>query len=105
MGYLLVRWNRNRSISREVKDYYSNIEEVKAPLFPMSVRDSIRCTESVAYEMSLFEYASNSPVADDYMRVAEYMIGRKARPKSWTPARWGQIANAAYKKFMTERSR
>ena len=44
------------------------------------------------------------PVADDYMRVAEYMIGRKARPKSWTPARWGQIANAAYKKFMAERS-
>jgi cellulose biosynthesis protein BcsQ len=104
MGYLLVRWNRNRTISREVKDYYSNIEEVKAPLFPMSVRDSIRCTESVAYAMSLFEYASNSPVADDYMRVAEYMIGRKARPKSWTPARWGQIANAAYKKFMAERS-
>ena len=54
--------------------------------------------------MSLFEYASNSPVADDYMRVAEYMIGRKARPKSWTPARWGQIANAAYTRFIKERS-
>ena len=104
MGYLLVRWNKNRRISREVKEYYSNIEEVKAPLFPVSVRESVRCTESVAYEMSLFEYASNSPVADDYMRVAEYMIGRKARPKSWTPSRWGQIANAAYQNFIRERS-
>ena len=27
-GYLLVRWNPRRTISREVKDYYSNIEEV-----------------------------------------------------------------------------
>jgi chromosome partitioning protein len=104
MGYLLVRWNRNRSISREVKEYYSDIDQVKAPLFPVSVRESVRCTESVAYEMSLFEYASNSPVADDYMRVAEFMIGRKARPKSWTPAKWGQIANAAYERFIRERS-
>ena len=63
----------------------------------------IRQWEKDDYQ-DLFEYASNSPVADDYMRVAEYMIGRKARPKSWTPARWGQIANAAYKKFMAERS-
>ena len=54
--------------------------------------------------MSLFEYARNSLVADDYMRVAEYMIGRKARPKSWTPASWGQIVNAAYQKFIRERS-
>ena len=105
MGYLLVRWNKNRSISREVKEYYSNEEEVKAPLFPVSVRESVRCTESVAYEMSLFEYASNSPVADDYMRVAEYMIGRKARPKTWTPVRWGQIANSAYNRFIKERSK
>ena len=104
MGYLLVRWNKNRSISREVKEYYSNKEVVQAPLFPVSVRESVRCTESVAYEMSLFEYASNSPVADDYMRVAEYMIGRKARPKNWTPARWGQIANAAYQQFIRERN-
>ena len=72
MGYLLVRWNRNRNISREVKEYYSDIEAVKAPLFPVSIRESVRCTESVASEMSLFEYASTSPVADDYMRVAEY---------------------------------
>ena len=104
MGYLLVRWNKNRSISREVKEFYSNEDEVKAPLFPVSVRECVRCPESVAYEMSLFEYSSSSPVADDYMRVAEYMIGRKARPKSWTPAKWGQIANAAYNRFIKERS-
>ena len=104
MGYLLVRWNQNRSISREVKEFYSNEDEVKAPLFPVTVRECVRCPESVAYEMSLFEYSSSSPVADDYMRVAEYMIGRKARPKSWTPAKWGQIANAAYNRFIKERS-
>ena len=87
-----------------MKEFYSNEDEVKAPLFPVSVRECVRCPESVAYEMSLFEYSSSSPVADDYMRVAEYMIGRKARPKSWTPAKWGQIANAAYNRFIKERS-
>ena len=104
LGYLLVRWNKNRSISREVKEFYSNEDEVKAPLFPVSVRECVRCPDSVAYEMSLFEYSSSSPVADDYMRVAAYMIGRKARPKSWTPAKWVQIANAAYNRFIKERS-
>lgn len=104
LGYLLVRWNKNRNLSREVKEFYSNEDEVKAPLFPVSVRECVRCPESAAYEMSLFEYSSSSPVADDYMRVAEYLIGRKARPKTWTPAKWAQIANTAYNRFMKERS-
>lgn len=103
MGYLLIRWNAKKAISREVKAYYSNPQEVKAPLFPVSIRECVRCTESVAYEMSLFEYAPDSTAADDYMRVAEFMIGRKARPKTWTPARWGQISNAAFRQFQAER--
>ena len=103
LGYLLVRWNAQKAISKEVKAYYSNEEEVKAPLFPVYVRECVRCTESVAYEMSLFEYSPDCTAADDYMRVAEYMIGRKARPKTWTPVKWGQIANTAFKRFMKER--
>ena len=103
MSYLLVRWNPNRTISKEVKAYYSNIEEVKAPLFPVCIRECVRCTESVAYEMSLFEYSPDCTAADDYMRVAEFMIGRKARPKTWTPVKWGQIANAAFQHFCKER--
>lgn len=102
-GYLLVRWNPRRTISREVKDYYSNIEEVKAPLLPVYIRDCVRCTESVAYEMSLYEYSPDSTAADDYMRIAEYMIGRRSRPKTWTPVKWGQIANSAFQKFIKER--
>ena len=103
MGYLLIRWNANRQISREVKAYYSNPEEVRAPLFPVQIRECVRCTESVAHEMSLFEYAPDSTAADDYMRIAEYIIGRKVRPKSWTPMKWGQLANAAFKRFIAER--
>ena len=103
MGYLLIRWNANRQISREVKAYYSNPEEVRAPLFPVQIRECVRCTESVAHEMSLFEYAPDSTAADDYMRIAEYIIGRKVRPKSWTPMNWGQLANAAFKRFIAER--
>ncbi|MCF0197602.1 MAG: AAA family ATPase, partial [Bacteroidaceae bacterium] len=80
MGYLLIRWNPRKEISREVKAYYSNPSVVRAPLFPVYIRECVRCTESVAYEMSLFEYSSDSTAADDYMRVAEYMIGRKVRP-------------------------
>ena len=103
MGYLLIRWNANRQISREVKAYYSNPEEVRAPLFPVQIRECVRCTESVAHEMSLFEYAPDSTAADDYMRIAEYIIGRKVRSKSWTPMKWGQLANAAFKRFIAER--
>ena len=103
LGYLLVRWNAQKAISKEVKAYYSNEEEVKAPLFPVHIRECVRCTESVAYEMSLFEYSPDSTAADDYMRVAEYLIGRKARPKTWTPRKWGQIANAAFQQFIKER--
>ena len=103
MGYLLIRWNARRAISREVKAYYNDINEVHAPLFPVYIRECVRCTESVAYEMSLYEYSPDSTAADDYMRVAEYMIGRKARPKNWTPIRWGQIANAAFRQFIKDR--
>ena len=103
MGYLLIRWNANRQISREVKAYYSNPEEVRAHLFTGQLRACVRCTEPVAHEMSLFEYAPDSTAADDYMRIAEYIIGRKVRPKSWTPMKWGQLANAAFKRFIAER--
>ena len=105
LGYLLVRWNPRRSISREVKAYYSDINEVRAPLIPIYIRECVRCNESVAYEMSLYEYSPDSTVADDYMRVAEYLIERKTRPHSWTPLRWGQLAKAAYKRFIRERSK
>ena len=103
LDYIEKVRNAQKAISREVKAYYSNEEEVKAPLFPVYVRECVRCTESVAYEMSLFEYSPDCTAADDYMRVAEYMIGRKARPKTWTPVKWGQIANAAFQHFMKER--
>lgn len=103
LGYLLIRWNARRSISREIREYYSNQDEVRAPLFPVYIRECVRCTECVAQEMSLYEYSPDSTAADDYMRVAEFMIGRKARPKSWTPQRWGQLANAAFQQFIRER--
>ncbi len=103
MGYLLIRWKARTAISREVKQYYSNPDEVRAPLFPVYIRECVRCTESVAQEMSLFEYSPDCTAADDYMRVAEYMIGRKSRPRTWTPMRWGQLANAAFQEFMKER--
>lgn len=105
LGYLLIRWNPRRAISREVKAYYSDINEVKAPLIPAYIRECIRCNESVAYEMSLYEYSPDCTAADDYMRVAEYLIGRKTRPHSWTPLKWGQLANSAYQRFIRERNK
>jgi len=103
LGYLLVRWNARRSISREIREYYSNRDEVRAPLFPVYIRECVRCTECVAQEMSLYEYSPDATAADDYMRIAELMIGRKVRPHSWTPQRWGQLANAAFQQFIRER--
>ena len=105
LGYLLIRWNPRRAISREVKAYYCDINEVRAPLIPVYIRECIRCNESVAYEMSLYEYSPDCTAADDYMRVAEYLIGRKTRPHSWTPLKWGQLANSAYQRFIRERNK
>jgi hypothetical protein len=52
--------------------------------------------------MSLFEYAPGSTAADDYMRLAEQIVGKNTRNKKWTPEAWYKKASEAYILFINE---
>ncbi len=100
MGYLLVKFDRNTTLSKEVKRYYGNAgENIGGPLFPIQIRRCQRCNESPGSEMTLFEYAPSSTAADDYMRLAEHIEGISVRKKNWTPEVWGKKSKEAYAKF------
>jgi len=103
LGYLLVKFEANTRMGREVKNYYTTASNLGGPLFPVQIRKCKDCREAPQGEMTLFEYAPSSTAADDYMRVAEKLIESKARKKSWTPAAWGKKASDAYKEFLNDR--
>lgn len=100
MGYLLVKFDRNTTLSKEVKNYYSGASNKNGgPLFPIQIRRCQRCNESPGSEMTLFEYAPSSTACDDYMRLAEHILGLKVRKKSWTPEVWGKKCKVAFAQF------
>ena len=104
LGYLLVKFESNTRMGREVKNYYNqSTETLGGPLFPVQIHKCKDCREAPQEEMTLFEYAPGSTAADDYMMVAERLIGQKARKKNWTPAAWGKKAAEAYKEFINDR--
>jgi len=103
MGYLLVKFEGNTRMGKEVKKYYSTANNLGGPLLPVQIRKCKDCREAPQSEQTLFEYAPSSTAADDYMRIAEYLIGQKARKKTWTPSAWGKKANAAYNEFINDR--
>lgn len=100
MGYLLVKFDRNTNLGKEVKRYYNNSKNnIGGPLFPIQIRRCQRCNESPGSEMTLFEYAPDSTAADDYMRLAEHILGINVRKKSWVPSVWGKKSKEAYDDF------
>lgn len=100
LGYLLVKFDRNTNLGKEVKNYYKESEKHNGgPLFPIQIRRCQRCNESPGSEMTLFEYAPDSTAADDYMRLAEHILGITVRKKSWVPAVWGKKSKDAYLEF------
>ena len=104
MGYLLIKYDKNTILGKQIKQFYQTPSDtLGGPLFPIQVRRCQRCNESPGSEQTLFEYAPDSTAADDYMMLAEFMIGRHPRPKKWTPATWGKKALDAFVAFQTLR--
>lgn len=100
LGYLLVKFDKNTNLGKEVKRYYNNAKNnIGGPLFPVQIRRCQRCNESPGSEMTLFEYAPDSTAADDYMRLAEHILGISVRKKSWLPSVWGKRSKEAYAEF------
>jgi len=105
LGYLLVKFEANTRMGKEVKNYYNQATEtLGGPLFPVQIHKCKDCREAPQEEMTLFEYAPNSTAADNYMMVAERLIGLKTRKKNWSPTTWGKKASDAYKAFINDRN-
>lgn len=97
LGYLLTQFEKTR-MGREVQSFFKSSTDT--PVFPVPIRKCAKCFEAPKEQMSLFEYAADSTAADDYMRLAEQLIGQKARPKKWIPKEWGRLANEAFDSFL-----
>lgn len=96
-GYLLTQFEKTK-MGREVQQFFK--DQPDTPVFPVPIRKCQKCFEAPKEQMSLFEYAADSTAADDYMRVAEYIVGQKVRPKKSTPKEWSQQSNRAFDVFL-----
>lgn len=79
-GYLLVKYDKQTKIAKEVSKYFERQNEV--PMLKTRIRKCVKFDESPLGHQTIFEYAPESNGADDYMKLAEEMTGMK-RPKAW----------------------
>ena len=79
-GYLLVKYDKQTKIAKEVSRYFEKQSEV--PTLQTRIRKCVKFDESPLGHQTIFEYAPESNGAEDYMRLAEDLTGEK-RPKDW----------------------
>ena len=79
-GYLLVKYDKQTKIAKEVSRYFERQDEV--PTLKTKIRRCVKFDESPLGHQTIFEYAPESNGAEDYMRLAEELTGEK-RPKNW----------------------
>ena len=99
MGYLLTQFEKTK-MGKEVQEFFRS--QPNTPIFPVPIRKCAKCNEAPKEQMSLYEYAPSCTAADDYMRLAEQIIGKGTRNKKWTPAAWYKKASEAYVAFINE---
>ena len=101
MGYLLTQFERTK-MGKEVKEFFR--QQPNTPVFPIPIRKCATCNEPPKEQMSLYEYAADCTAADDYMMLAEQIIGKTKRSKTWTPNAWSKKAIKEYEKFIKEQN-
>ena len=101
MGYLLTQFERTK-MGKEVKEFFR--QQPNTPVFPTPIRKCAKCNEAPKEQMSLYEYAADCTAADDYMMLAEQIIGKTKRSKTWTPNAWSKKAIKVYEKFIKEQN-
>ena len=79
-GYLLVKYDKQTKIAKEVSRYFERQQDV--PMLKTRIRRCVKFDESPLGHQTIFEYAPESNGAEDYMRLAEELTGLK-RPKDW----------------------
>ena len=101
MGYLLTQFERTK-MGKEVKEFFR--QQPNTPVFPIPIRKCAKCNEAPKEQMSLYEYAADCTAADYYMMLAEHIIGKTKRSKTWTPNAWSKKAIKEYEKFIKEQN-
>lgn len=116
-GVLLTQYKKNTEMGKTVREHFkrqadtttqvgsdANTQErkdtVEMPLFPVAIRECESVNKALSKQMSIFEYYANATAADDYMRLAEYMLGINPRKKNWTPKQWREKSRAAFEEFI-----
>lgn len=80
LGFLMVKYDRQTRISKQVTEYFS--EHFSDKMFKTRIRKNIKFDESPLVNQGIFEYAPESNGAEDYMSLAEEITGAK-RPSDW----------------------
>lgn len=80
LGFLLVKYDKNTRISKQVVNFFG--EKFPGKVFDTKIRKCVRFDESPLANKSIFEYAPETNGAEDYMRLAEELTGEK-RPENW----------------------
>lgn len=74
-GILLTRYNDRTVLSRTVADLAAQIaDSMESRLFKATIREATAIKEAQISQKSIFEYAGNSKVADDYNAFVEELI-------------------------------
>lgn len=80
LGFLMVKYDRQTRISKQVLEYFSG--QFSDKMFKTRIRKNIKFDESPLVNQGIFEYAPESNGAEDYMSLAEEITGMK-RPSDW----------------------
>ena len=99
LGYLLTQWERTKA-DKEIRDYFKDDESVN--LFRVPIRKCSACRSIQPRQMSLFEFDASCTAADDYMMLAEDIMGQKTRSKKSTPKAWKEKVLPAYEQFIKQ---
>lgn len=99
-GFLVTQYE-NTTIGREVVNF---LRESNLPNMRTKIRKCVRCATMLRQQSSLFEFDADSTAADDYMMLAEELLGVQPRPKKSNPKAWGKKAGEAYEQFINEQN-
>lgn len=80
LGFLMVKYDRQTRISKQVTEYFS--DHFSDKMFKTRIRKNIKFDEGPLVNQGIFEYAPESNGAEDYMSLAEEITGAK-RPSDW----------------------
>lgn len=75
LGFLMVKYDRQTRISKQVTEYFS--DHFSDKMFKTRIRKNIKFDESPLVNQGIFEYAPESNGAEDYMSLAEEITGAK----------------------------